>query len=54
MVNAVKVTVISQRSETELDFFRYINPEPALEVCFIQCAAISCMHGAVNARMICD
>jgi len=31
MVNAVKVAVIGQRSETELDYYRYINPNQAIE-----------------------
>jgi len=31
MVNAVKVVVTGQWSETELDYYRYINPNQAME-----------------------
>jgi len=31
MANAVKVAVIGQWSETELEYYRYINPNQAIE-----------------------
>ena len=31
MANAVKVAFIGQWSETELDYYRYINPNQAIE-----------------------
>jgi len=31
MVNAVIVAVLGQWSETELDYYRYINPDQAIE-----------------------